>query len=211
MDQLPWPFLEIMNLYFKPYSACRWAQPGVDGTLKLVKQHRLKPEDILEIKVFTFKESAALSRSYPQNTEQAQYNIGFPIAAAILDGEVGPKQILPPRLFDPDIKAMMDKIQIIAQDRFQTHFPERAESEVKIFTRSGQVHSSGVMSARWDPHSTFPTDQELEAKFLWLTTPVLGEKKATVLANLVWAFDQQESLAPLFLLCARQTIDDGSS
>lgn len=192
---------EIMNLYFKPYSACRWAQPGVDGTLKLVKEHGLKPEEIQEIKVFTFKESAALSRAYPQNTEQAQYNIAFPIAAALLDGEVGPGQTLPPRLFDKDIQCLMDKIMIIAQDRFQTNFPDRAESEVEISTRSGQVYASGVMSARWDPHTTFPTDKELEDKFIWLVAPVLGQKKADELKKIIWVFDQAESLDTFFKLC----------
>ncbi len=193
---------EIMNLYVKPYSACRWAQPGVDGALKLVKEHKISGKDIQQIKVFTFNESAALSRAYPQNTEQAQYNICFPIAAALLDGKLGPSQTLPPRLFDNDIRVMMDKIQIIAQDRFQTHFPDRAESEVEITTWTGNILNSGVMSARWDAH-TPPTDWELGDKFIWLTAPVLGQEKAEGLQRLVWEFDQQESLDPFFQLCVR--------
>jgi 2-methylcitrate dehydratase PrpD len=128
---------EIENLYFKPYACCRWAQPGVDGALKLMQEHDIKSEEICSITVYTFAESAALSRAWPENTEQAQYNIAFPIAAALLDGEVGPAQVLPPRLMDADIREMMDKIDIVAQERFQKHFPQRAESEVSIRTRSG--------------------------------------------------------------------------
>ncbi len=153
---------EIMNLFFKPYSACRWAQPGVDGALKIMAENSLDHDDIKQIKVFTFKESAALSTDYPHNTEEAQYNISFPIAAALLDGEVGPGQVLAPRLFEKDIHQMMDKIQIISEERFQEEFPAKAESEVEITTGTGNVFSSGVISARWDPHSTFPTDLELE-------------------------------------------------
>ncbi len=185
---------EIMNLYFKPYTACRWAQPGVDGALKVMRENGLTPENIGKISVFTFEESAALSREYPKNTEEAQYNIPFPIAAAILDGEVGPGQVLEPRLLDSDIRQMMDRISITAHERFQKSFPQKAESEVEITTKQGQVYSSGVMSARWDPHSTFPTDQELEDKFLWLASPVLGDSKATNLGNLIWAFEKEESL-----------------
>jgi 2-methylcitrate dehydratase PrpD len=29
---------EMLNLYFKPYAACRWGQPAVAGALKIVKQ-----------------------------------------------------------------------------------------------------------------------------------------------------------------------------
>ncbi len=189
-------YWEIMNLYFKPYSACRWAQPGVDGALKIMARNTLDVKDIKEIKVFTFKESAALSQQYPENTEQAQYNIPFPIAAAILDGEVGPAQTLPPRLFDPDIRQLMDKITITARERFQKKFPQSAESEVEITTRDGQRFLSGEISARWDAHSA-PSDRELEDKFIWLASPVLGEKTARYLKDIVINFDKETSLKRL--------------
>ncbi len=195
-----------MNLYFKPYASCRWAQPGVDGALQIMADNHLEHKDIEHIKVFTFQESAALCTDYPQNTEEAQYNIAFPIAAALLDGEIGPAQVLPPRLFAKDIHQMMDNIRIIAQDRFQKEFPQKAESEVEITTTDGRLFSSGVMSARWDPHTTFPTDMELEKKFLWLTSPVLGKTQAESLVNLIWAFDREENLDKMIDLC---TIHNG--
>ena len=192
---------EIMNLYFKPYAACRWAQPGVDGALKIMAENSLDHADIEQIKVFTFQESATLSTDYPKNTEEAQYNIAFPIAAALLDGEVGPDQVLAPRLFKKDVHEMMDKIQIIAQDRFQKEFPARAESEVEIMTTKERVFSSGVMSARWDTHSKLPTDLELEIKFLWLVSPVIGKTKAESLLSLIWNFDREEALDNFIGLC----------
>jgi len=192
---------EFMNLYFKPYATCRWAQPGVDGALKIMAENNLTKKDIKQIKVFTFKESAALSTDYPRNTEEAQYNISFPIAASLLDGVVGPDQVLPPRLFEKDIHQMMDKIQIMAEERFQEAFPTKAESEVEITIENGKVFSSGVMSARWDPHTTFPTDRELEKKFIWLVAPVLGEDKADALIKLIRHFDLEEKLDNLIELC----------
>ncbi len=192
---------EIMNLYFKPYAACRWAQPGVDGALNIMVENSLGSENIKQIKVYTFKEAAALSTNYPQNTEEAQYNISFPIAAALLDGEVGPSQVLPPRLLDKDIRQMMDKIQIITQDRFQKKFPDKAESEVEIITTKGKRFSSGTMSARWDTHNTLPTDLELENKFLWLASSVIGKRKTESLVRLIWDFDRERTLDKLIDLC----------
>lgn len=194
---------EILKLYFKPYSACRWAQPGVDGVLKLMDENGLTPDDIQKIEVFTFKESAALSTAYPENTEEAQYNIAFPIAAALLDGKVGPVQTLPPRLFDADIRTMMDRIRITAQERFQVNFPARAESEVELTTTTGQTFNSGIMSARWDIHSTLPTDTELTDKFTWLAAPVLGADKADTLAALVMGLEREKSLDQFFELCIK--------
>jgi len=173
----------------------------VDGALKILAENRLAPEDIKQIKVFTFAESAALNTNYPQNTEEAQYNIAFPIAVALLDGAVGPDQVLAPRLFDKDVRRIMDKIRIIAQERFQKDFPAKAESEVEITATNGKVFASGVMSAKWDPLTVFPTDQELENKFLWLTSPVIGEAKANALASLIWHLDREEKLDRMIELC----------
>ncbi|MCG8636287.1 MAG: MmgE/PrpD family protein [Desulfobacterales bacterium] len=193
---------EIMSLYFKPYSACRWAQPGVDGALKLVREKGILPKEIETIKVYTFEESAALSMAYPENTEEAQYNIAFPIAAALLDGEVGPGQNLPPRLFDHDIREIMDRISIVAEDRFQKNFPARAESEVEITTTQGKVFTSGIMSARWDAACP-PEDQELKAKFAWLAEPVLGASKTKKLMTAVMGLERAENLDEFFSLCMR--------
>jgi 2-methylcitrate dehydratase PrpD len=191
---------EMMNLYFKPYAACRWAQPGVDGVLKLVAENNFDHSEIAQITISTFNESAALKMDGPKNTEEAQYNLAFPIAAALIDGEVGPSQVLPPRLFDKEIQDMMGKIRVISEERFQKNFPDKAESEVEILTVSGIKLCSGVMSARWDPHTAFPDDQELEDKFLWLTSPVIGKRQAKGLKELIWKFDQEQNLDNLFEL-----------
>jgi len=192
---------EMLSLYFKPYAACRWAQPGIDGALQIMAAQQLDPKEIETITVFTFAESAALSTAYPNNTEEAQYNIAFPIAAALLDGEVGPNQVLAPRLSGKDIHAMMDKIRIVAQDRFQTGFPAKAESEVEITTAAGAVYNSGVMAARWDADSDSPSDGELETKFIWLVEPVLGAAAAKSLISLIWNMEREETLSGLVDLC----------
>lgn len=194
---------KILNLYFKPYSGCRWAQPGVDGAVKIIADHRVEIAEIQKINVYTFKESSALSSAYPKNTEEAQYNIAYPLAAVLLDGEVGPKQVLPPRIFDKDIRELMDKISIFAEDRLQKNFPEKAESEVEIILSSGQIYRSGVMSARWDMHSTLPTDEELSDKFMWLTAPIIGDKNALALNRMVMLFDGEENIDDLFRLIVK--------
>jgi 2-methylcitrate dehydratase PrpD len=91
---------QIMHLYFKPYAACRWAQPAIAAALALKTRHTVDPDAICEIRVRTFAAACALSTAAPGDTEQAQYNMAFPIAAALLHGMVGPSQVLPPAIFD---------------------------------------------------------------------------------------------------------------
>jgi 2-methylcitrate dehydratase PrpD len=80
---------EILNLYFKPYAACRWGQPAVAGALKIVRDNHLTADQIRRIRVRTFEAATRLPKGYPRNTEEAQYSLAFPVAAALLDGEVG--------------------------------------------------------------------------------------------------------------------------
>jgi 2-methylcitrate dehydratase PrpD len=181
---------EIMNLYFKPYCACRWAQPAVDGALVICQREELTPDQIESIEVRTFAEAAALSRAHPRNTEDAQYNLAFPIAAALIDGAVGPEQVLPPRLRDPDLRAMMDRVLVCVEESYQREFPARALAEVIIETDSAQRFSSGAMSASWDPASRLPTDDELVDKYHWLVDPLLGASRASEVESMVWQFEK---------------------
>jgi len=196
---------EILNLYFKPYAACRWAQPAVAGCLRLVKEHRLRPADLSRVKVRTFKAAAALTRKPPQNTEEAQYNLAFPVAAALLDGAVGPAQVLPPRLFDPDVLELAARLEVEVEAEFEARFPAKAVAAVEITTRGGQVFASGPVEARWEPPDTLPTDDELKAKFLWLAEPVLGRAETRRLLDFIWTIDTAADARDVIQLAAARS------
>jgi 2-methylcitrate dehydratase PrpD len=194
---------EILNLYFKPYAACRWAQPAIEGALKIVRENDLAAEQIARITVRTFSEAAALDRSHPRTTEDAQYNISFPLAVALLDGEVGPRQVSPPRLFDREVHTLMDKVDAVAEERFQKQFPAKALAEVRIETKDGQTFSSGTVSARWEPSSGLPSDGELIEKFYWLAEPIVGIEKARKIERMIWEFENSGDVKGLITSCTR--------
>jgi len=191
---------EILNLYFKPYAACRWAQPAVDGCLRLCRENRLKPADLAEVKVRTFAAAAALSRQPPANTEEAQYNLAFPVAAALIDGAVGPVQVLPPRIFDRDIIDLAARLEVEVAQEFEDRFPAKAIAAVEITTRAGKRYESGAVEARWEPPDTLPSDSELQEKFIWLAAPVLGQQRADELLQLIWQFEQAADARQLIKL-----------
>lgn len=196
---------EILNLYFKPYAACRWGQPAVAGALKIVREHRLKPDQIERIRVRTFEAATRLPNGHPRDTEEAQYNLAFPVAAALLDGKVGPEQVLPPRLHAPEVLSLLDQVSTEVAPEFDAEFPAKAPAEVVVETTSGQSLSSGRIEALWEPPDTLPTDDELEAKFRWLIKPVLGESRSDELVRLIWNFEKEEHADVLIRLCQKIT------
>lgn len=191
----------FLNLYFKPYCACRWAQSAIAGTLKVVRENSLALDVITAIRIITFKNAAALSRVHPTDTEHAQYNLSYPVAAALMDGEVSPTQVLPPRIFDRDLLRLADMIQVEVSSKFETAFPKKTIAEVQIETRDGRVLSSGPIEPKWEPPDTLPSDEELEEKFHRLVIPILGKQKSKELATVIWNLEDLKSMDDLLPLC----------
>ena len=193
---------EILNLYFKPYAACRWGQPAVAGALSIIRKNRIEPDQIKNIEVKTFAAAARLTNDYPRNTEEAQYNLAYPVAAALLDGEVGPVQVLPPRLYDRRLLQLLDRVTMAVSPEYEAAFPRKTIAEVTITTSDDSKYNSGPVEAIWEPPDTLPGDKELENKFLWLAGPVVGKDNAEELLNLIWEFEKCQSITPLIARCA---------
>ena len=189
---------KMLNLYFKPYAACRWGQPAVAGALKIVREHALPPDRIRRIRVLTFEAATRLPDGHPRNTEEAQYSLAFPVAAALLDGEVGPDQVLPPRLYAPELLSLLDRVSAEAVPEFEAEFPAKAPAEVIVETKDGRTLHSGRIEALWEPPDTLPSDLELESKFLWLTAPVIGRTKAEELAGQIRLAERWPNIEPIF-------------
>src|SRR6476646_2770491 len=96
----------IREQYFKPYPVCRWAQPAVEAALDLQRTHRFAAEDVVALAVESFREAIALGAAcaMPATTEDAQYHVRLPIAAALVFGEIGVAEVSPPRLADPRVE-----------------------------------------------------------------------------------------------------------
>lgn len=163
--------------YFKPSPVCRWAQPPTEAVRKLRAEHGLTSEMVDRIEVSTFHEAVRLATRRPKTTEQAQYSLPYPVAAAIVRGRVGPAEVAPEAFADPEIQRLADNMELIESDAFNEPFPMRRIAEAVIVLKSGERIASGPTEARGDPEDPL-TMEELEAKFRAYADPVLGAERA---------------------------------
>jgi 2-methylcitrate dehydratase PrpD len=196
---------EILNLYFKPYACCRWAQPAITGILQIARQHPLSPAEVETITVRAFQAVAQLSRAHPQNTEEAQYNLAYPLAAALVDGELGPRQLLPPRIYDPLLLALADRVVVEVEPAYEAQFPARTLADVIVTTSDGRSLSALAQQATWEPPDSLPTDNELANKFHSLVEPICGTAVAENIAQTVWQFDTLADARLLLSICLRSS------
>jgi 2-methylcitrate dehydratase PrpD len=175
----------ITGQYFKPHAVCRWAQPAIEGALMLQQTHRITLENIKRIEVHTFHEAVRLNGRHPQSTEQAQYSLPFPLAAALVHGHLGAPELGEAALTDAKVLQLSDRIELIEDDQFSSRFPARRFARVIIDTKDGERYDAGEVEARWDADNP-PSDEELKDKFRWLVKAVLPGNRADELEKMIW-------------------------
>jgi len=190
---------EIMNIYFKSHACCRWAHPAIDAVVDLQRAHGLSPAEVAAIRIRTFAAAAALYRQKPDSTEQAQYNMVYPVAAAMVAGRVGPGQILGEGFHDPAVVAMMDRVAICVDDRFEREFPARRLCEVEIVLKNGGVRRSGIYSSDGDRDKPVSLGWIID-KFHRLVGGLLSAARARELVALLTAPEANPSVDRLIRL-----------
>lgn len=191
----------IENLYYKPYACCRWAQPGIESLKELMQQYGLTKDDVKEINIYTFKESACLSRKYPNNTEEAQYNLAFPIAAYLVTGEVGPNQVLY-ELENPEILKIMDHIIVHTTDELNKEFPKKALSRMEVEDYTGRLYCSKTHQAKGDIENPLSSNEK-RAKFYSLVEPILGSVQCNNLFDCIQNIDDLKTVNDLTKMLER--------
>lgn len=156
---------EIDSQYFKPWPVCRWAQPALTAMLQLQQDNPSLDADSIEtIRVETFYESMCLQGHTPDDADQAQYALAFPLAALIVRGKVGPEEVTGAAIHAPDILALSSRIEIVEAADISARFPNEILSRITVTLKNSTVLVSPVTAARGDPETALSLE-ELEHKF----------------------------------------------
>ena len=187
--------------YFKPHAVCRWAQPAVEGAALLQKRHDIRPEHIRRIRIETFHQAVRLDRRRVSNTEEAQYNLPFPVAALLVFGKLGASELTGNSLEDPQVMRLMDCMEITEDKEFNQSFPARRFARVCIDTGEEKTYDSGQIEARWDA-GDLPSDEELLEKFRNLAKEQLAEDRIKRLEAAILGCEDLADVGPLLSLMA---------
>jgi 2-methylcitrate dehydratase PrpD len=134
----------ILEMYFKPYPVCRWAQPAVEAALALRRTHGIEPAAIDVVEIETFHAANRLDQHHPATTEEAQYSLPFPVAAAIVRGRLAPTDVSGSALTDDAILAMSDRIRLIDAADLEARFPAERYARVRFRLRDGRVVATAI-------------------------------------------------------------------
>jgi 2-methylcitrate dehydratase PrpD len=194
----------IMEQGFKPHGVCWWAQPAIEAALSLMRSHDLAVADIAQIRVETFEKATRLAHPEPRTTEEAQFSLPYPVAAALwnwADGRagwygLGPQQLLDEHLGDPRVLDLARRTALIPADDLTRAFPGRFLARVTIEMQDARRFTSPETTFRGELDDPL-TASELRAKFRWLAGSLLPPDRVEAIANAVFDLPTSDSIDPL--------------
>ena len=106
-----------------------------------------------------------------------KFSVPFAIATTIVHGHSGVESFLPDKIERPEIKSLASRVEVEEKPEFTQMMPSRRPSRVTVRLRDGSTFSETVYISKGDIEDPYSTD-ELDAKFLNLTIPIYGKRKA---------------------------------
>jgi 2-methylcitrate dehydratase PrpD len=171
---------EVMRLYFKTHSSCRFTHAPLEGLIEIMQQHKLSAADVNKVTVGVAFHAATMVNYRPDNIWQAQFSIPFVIGAYLTYGEVTPAQVNAEHLADAGILAQAQKVTLVGDAEVDALRPGMVPARVKVTTSDGRELETYVAHPAGGPEKPH-SDAVLEAKFVALTGPALGADRSAAL------------------------------
>ena len=171
--------------------------------MKIVKEHKLNPDDVREIKVEVVARAADIlgdpHKYRPTSKETADHSLPYSLAVGLVDGMVTPLQFKQERIDDKSLIPVMDKVKVVPNQEFEKLFPEFQPSQVTITLADGTAHTQRVDVPRGDPRDPM-TQDEIAVKFNALANGILPPDICIEIQQLCMSIDDEPDLSRLFEL-----------
>jgi len=184
----------ITQVTFKNHGCCGHTFPSLDAVIELRNKHKLAPKDIAKIRIATYQGGLDVVANYkPEGDYQAKFSLPYVAAHALIHGSVRLNAFEPDRLNDPQLRALMAKVELVADPELSKSFPRQRAARVEIETTDGRKLAHFQETRKGDPEMPL-SDAELNDKFLELVEPVLGRPGARALLDRLWVLDKEKNL-----------------
>jgi 2-methylcitrate dehydratase len=170
------PSLEfVKQTVLKKYCSLIHGQPVLEAVLDLKRHNNLSAAEVEHVRCDIFQTGFDIagggdfgSKDHPQTKEQADYNLKYLIAAALLDDQVGPAQLEPARVRAPDAQALLERVEIRPDGNFTARYPQELNARVTVRTKDQRVFVKEQLGYEGGLANPLSWDRTVE-KFHWLS------------------------------------------
>src|SRR5690348_5987182 len=175
----------------------------ISATLDLVYDHDLRPEQVEKVTIRSLARAADIlsdpSKYDPRAKETADHSLPYVIAAALVDRQVTPLQFTMEKIMQPEIRAQLRKVEVVADPEIEKVFPALQRVVVTIYTTDGRQLTRQLDYPKGDARNPL-SDKEIEEKFASLAGPVLGKAAMKRIRETVWNLERLDSVSGLMKL-----------
>ena len=200
----------VLESTIKKYNAMIHTQSAVHCMVELVKQNKVDPTKVVSIEAevtritYDFAGGGLYGVDKVVRTkEQADHNLPYLLAVAMLDGDVMPAQFEPDRIIRADVQQLLKKVSVRPDHEFTELYPAKMPAKITVRLQDGTVIEHEVQDFPGMPSDPFTWDDSVE-KFDRL---VAGRADESVIREIKDAVRSLESIQvkDLMLLLGRVT------
>ena len=185
----------VEQTYLKQYCALIHGQVIIDATLALRDEHGITGADVASVTLEVFEGAFDIAgggqygnKDHPSTKEQADYNLKYLSAVALLDGQVGPEQLETERVRRSDVQELLARVQVNAAPDLTASYPERTEARVRIALNDGRKLRHSQSDFEGSPTRPMSWDRVAE-KLHWLGEPFADAPLRAEIIDAVWRLD----------------------
>jgi len=184
----------VTRMTFKNHTCCGHTFAAIDGALALQRRMNIAAREIERIRVGSYRAATEVSGyESPQTPAEARFSLKYVVATALTHGSVRLAAFEPARMADPATRALMERISVSIDPELDAAFPQQRAARVAIVARDGREEEFLQPTRIGDPEAPL-SDAQLDAKYLELAGPVLGEARAKALLARLWTLESEQSL-----------------
>ncbi len=187
----------VEQTYLKQYCSLIHGQVVIDAVLALRSDNNLRGDDVSRVTLEVFQGAydfagggAYGDKDHPRTKEQADYNLKYLSAVALLDGGVGPEELETERVLRGDVQELLARVDVKPAADLTADYPHRTATRVHVVTCDGREFDREQSDYEGSP--TRPMSWERVAdKFYWLAEPFCNE---ALCADIIAAVDHIDEI-----------------
>lgn len=175
----------ILDVYFKPYAACRHCHAPIEAVLNMRDTHGVRTEDVKTIQVWTYKSAVDGHQDpCPQTVTGAKLSLPFSVAVALDTGWAGPREFTPEFFHHARVLELAKKVVVTEEPALSSLVPGKRAAIVELLTHNGDILRERIDLPKGEPENPL-TDEELQRKFTGLASSCRSQKQIESLLNIV--------------------------
>lgn len=155
----------IFQRYVKPYASCRHSHPAVECVMNICRKENIRPEDIDQIEVQTYKPAIyGHDRTDIESISAAKMSTPYSVAAMIVLKTCGIEAFSEENICREDIRALTQRISVVEDKELTALCPEKRGAVVTIQLNNGQAFSEQIDNPLGEPEHPM-NDSMLNEKY----------------------------------------------